>query len=70
MAMKPHTALPGILALLWLLLIMSCLSYWECNIFSSHLILGKEKGAMMSDTEAAFSCKRETKGAIFCQSVK
>lgn len=69
MAMKPYTALLGILTLLWLVFIMSSLSHRECNIFSSHLILEKEKREMMSDTEAAFSHKREIKSAIFCESV-
>lgn len=69
MAKKPHTALLGILTLLWLVLIMSSLSVRECNIFSSHLILGKEKMELMSDTEAAFSHEREMKGAIFSESV-
>lgn len=65
MAMKPHTALLGVLTLLWLVLIMSSLSHRECNIFSSHLILGKEKREVMPDTEAASSHKREMKGVIF-----
>lgn len=69
MAMKPCTALLGILTLLWLVFVMSSLSHRECNIFSSHLILGKEKREMMSDRQAAFSHKREMKGAIFCESV-
>lgn len=69
MAMKPFTALLGILALLWLVFIMSSLSHRKYNILSSHLILGKEKREMISDTEAAFSHKRAMKGAIFCESV-
>lgn len=69
MARKPYTALLGILALLWLVFIMNSLSHRECNIFSAHLILEKEKREIMSETEAAFSHKREMKGAIFCESV-